>query len=68
MCGRTSDKFLFLATHRIASYFHFFLLQCHGITLSPVQAERAQALAADQILSHKVSFQVVDALNQPFQM
>ncbi|KAI3517135.1 hypothetical protein L1887_16343 [Cichorium endivia] len=40
--------------------------ECHGITLSPVQAERAQALAADQGLSDKVSFQVADALNQPF--
>lgn len=28
--------------------------ECHGITLSPVQAERAQALAADQGLADKV--------------
>ncbi|CAA2985200.1 tocopherol O-methyltransferase, chloroplastic-like isoform X2 [Olea europaea var. sylvestris] len=38
-----------------------------GITLSPVQAQRAQALAAAQGLDDKVSFQVADALNQPFQ-
>nr|XP_016489188.1 PREDICTED: tocopherol O-methyltransferase, chloroplastic-like isoform X1 [Nicotiana tabacum]XP_016489195.1 PREDICTED: tocopherol O-methyltransferase, chloroplastic-like isoform X2 [Nicotiana tabacum] len=37
-----------------------------GITLSPVQAERAQALAAAQGLGDKASFQVADALNQPF--
>ncbi|KAJ3680734.1 hypothetical protein LUZ60_017012 [Juncus effusus] len=40
--------------------------QCNGITLSPVQAQRAQALATTQGLSDKVSFQVADALNQPF--
>ncbi|KAJ0538141.1 putative tocopherol C-methyltransferase [Helianthus annuus] len=40
--------------------------ECHGITLSPVQAERANALAAAQGLADKVSFQVADALNQPF--
>ncbi|KAL8484151.1 hypothetical protein ACS0TY_026739 [Phlomoides rotata] len=39
---------------------------CHGITLSPVQAQRAQELAAAQGLDDKVSFQVADALNQPF--
>ncbi|WJX16153.1 Tocopherol O-methyltransferase, chloroplastic [Trifolium repens] len=39
---------------------------CVGITLSPVQAERANALAAAQGLSDKVSFQVADALEQPF--
>nr|GLL19874.1 gamma-tocopherol methyltransferase [Ipomoea trifida] len=37
-----------------------------GITLSPNQAKRAQALAAAQGLGEKVSFQVADALNQPF--
>ncbi|KAJ8555184.1 hypothetical protein K7X08_012680 [Anisodus acutangulus] len=37
-----------------------------GITLSPVQAQRAQALADAQGLGDKVSFQVADALNQPF--
>ncbi|TKY67903.1 tocopherol O-methyltransferase [Spatholobus suberectus] len=37
-----------------------------GITLSPVQAERANALAAAQGLADKVSFQVADALEQPF--
>ncbi|KAI3713638.1 hypothetical protein L1987_72221 [Smallanthus sonchifolius] len=41
--------------------------ECHGITLSPVQAERDQAQAAAQRLADKVSFQVVDALDQPFQ-
>ncbi|GAU17665.1 hypothetical protein TSUD_07260 [Trifolium subterraneum] len=39
---------------------------CVGITLSPVQAERANALAASQGLADKVSFQVADALEQPF--
>ncbi|KAM2685802.1 hypothetical protein EV2_008765 [Malus domestica] len=37
-----------------------------GITLSPVQAERANALAAAQGLANQASFQVADALNQPF--
>ncbi|XP_076891000.1 gamma-tocopherol methyltransferase, chloroplastic-like [Bidens hawaiensis] len=40
--------------------------QCYGITLSPVQVERAQALAAAQGLANKVSFQVADAMKQPF--
>ncbi|XP_060207694.1 gamma-tocopherol methyltransferase, chloroplastic [Lycium barbarum] len=40
--------------------------QAKGITLSPVQAQRAQALADAQGLGDKVSFQVADALNQPF--
>ncbi|KAK6140216.1 hypothetical protein DH2020_026014 [Rehmannia glutinosa] len=40
--------------------------KCQGITLSPVQARRAQELAAAQGLDDKVSFQVADALNQPF--
>uniref|UniRef100_I1P3E4 Methyltransferase type 11 domain-containing protein n=1 Tax=Oryza glaberrima TaxID=4538 RepID=I1P3E4_ORYGL len=40
--------------------------QCYGITLSPVQAKRGNALAAEQGLSDKVSFQVGDALEQPF--
>ncbi|CAI9097130.1 OLC1v1033471C1 [Oldenlandia corymbosa var. corymbosa] len=40
--------------------------QCIGITLSPIQAQRAQSLAAAQGLQDKVSFQVADALNQPF--
>ncbi|XP_058103825.1 probable tocopherol O-methyltransferase, chloroplastic [Magnolia sinica] len=39
---------------------------CQGITLSPVQARRAQALAVAQGLGDKVSFQVADALEQPF--
>ena len=40
---------------------------CQGITLSPVQAQRANALAAVEGLSDKVSFQVADALDQPFE-
>ncbi|GAV83051.1 Methyltransf_23 domain-containing protein [Cephalotus follicularis] len=40
--------------------------KCQGITLSPVQAQRANALAAAQGLADKVSFQVADALEQPF--
>ncbi|CAN6851289.1 unnamed protein product [Brassica oleracea] len=36
--------------------------ECIGITLSPVQAKRANDLATAQSLSHKVSFQVADAL------
>lgn len=39
---------------------------CHGITLSHVQAEKAQALAAAEGLADKVFFQVADALEQPF--
>ncbi|XP_057779118.1 probable tocopherol O-methyltransferase, chloroplastic [Salvia miltiorrhiza] len=39
---------------------------CQGITLSPVQAHRAQQLADAQGLKGKVSFEVADALNQPF--
>uniref|UniRef100_A0A0D6QZ18 Methyltransferase type 11 domain-containing protein n=1 Tax=Araucaria cunninghamii TaxID=56994 RepID=A0A0D6QZ18_ARACU len=37
-----------------------------GITLSPLQAARANALTAAASLSNKVEFQVADALNQPF--
>ncbi|KAL3698310.1 hypothetical protein R1sor_012386 [Riccia sorocarpa] len=37
-----------------------------GITLSPIQAQRATALTAEQGLSNSVNFQVADALNQPF--
>nr|GME03562.1 gamma-tocopherol methyltransferase [Ipomoea batatas] len=40
--------------------------RCEGITLSPKQVKRAQALAAAQGLGEKVCFQVADALNQPF--
>eukprot|EP00262_Sarcandra_glabra_P008272 TRINITY_DN215_c0_g1_i1.p1 TRINITY_DN215_c0_g1~~TRINITY_DN215_c0_g1_i1.p1 ORF type:complete len:305 (-),score=42.44 TRINITY_DN215_c0_g1_i1:398-1312(-) len=40
--------------------------KCKGITLSPVQAQRAQALADAVGLGDKVSFQVADALEQPF--
>ncbi|KAF5450606.1 hypothetical protein F2P56_030940 [Juglans regia] len=41
--------------------------KCQGITLSPVQAQRANSLAAAQGLADKqVSFQVADALDQPF--
>ncbi|XP_048226198.1 probable tocopherol O-methyltransferase, chloroplastic [Ricinus communis] len=40
--------------------------KCQGITLSPVQAQRANALAAAEGLADKVSFQVGDALEQPF--
>ncbi|KDO48014.1 hypothetical protein CISIN_1g016921mg [Citrus sinensis] len=40
--------------------------KCQGITLSPVQAQRANALAAARGLADKVSFQVGDALQQPF--
>ncbi|CAO2831657.1 unnamed protein product [Amaranthus hypochondriacus] len=40
---------------------------CQGITLSPKQAERAQALAkAEGLGQDKVNFQVADALEQPF--
>ncbi|KAF6146231.1 hypothetical protein GIB67_011703 [Kingdonia uniflora] len=39
---------------------------CQGITLSPIQAQRAQALANAQGLGDKVLFQVADALQQPF--
>lgn len=40
--------------------------KCQGITLSRIQAQRANALAAAQGLADKVSFQVGDALQQPF--
>jgi tocopherol O-methyltransferase len=40
--------------------------KCLGITLSPYQVQRANELTADQGLSDKVSFQVGNALNQPF--
>ncbi|XP_020589748.1 probable tocopherol O-methyltransferase, chloroplastic [Phalaenopsis equestris] len=40
--------------------------QVQGITLSPVQAKRAQDLAMAEDLADKVSFQVADALEQPF--
>jgi tocopherol O-methyltransferase len=40
--------------------------ECKGITLSPVQAKTAQSLAAAQGLGDKVSFEVADALAQPF--
>ncbi|XVE90386.1 hypothetical protein DITRI_Ditri20bG0073500 [Diplodiscus trichospermus] len=40
--------------------------KCQGITLSPVQAGRANALAKAEGLADKVSFQVADALKQPF--
>ncbi|XP_078438165.1 gamma-tocopherol methyltransferase [Wolffia australiana] len=39
---------------------------CRGITLSPVQAARAQAISDAEGLADKVSFQVADALDQPF--
>jgi len=37
-----------------------------GITLSPYQAERGNELAKEQGVSDKASFQVADALDQPF--
>ncbi|CAL1352350.1 unnamed protein product [Linum trigynum] len=40
--------------------------KCQGITLSPVQAQRANALAAAQGLADQAFFQVGDALDQPF--
>ncbi|XVE62333.1 hypothetical protein DITRI_Ditri06bG0109600 [Diplodiscus trichospermus] len=40
--------------------------KCQGITLSPVQAGRANVLAKAEGLADKVSFQVADALKQPF--
>ncbi|KMZ74939.1 Tocopherol O-methyltransferase [Zostera marina] len=40
--------------------------KCQGITLSPVQAERAQSISKENGLSERVSFQVGDALDQPF--
>ncbi|EOY10208.1 hypothetical protein QUC31_010138 [Theobroma cacao] len=40
--------------------------KCRGITLSPVQAGRANVLAEAEGLADRVSFQVADALKQPF--
>ncbi|XVF30549.1 hypothetical protein REPUB_Repub16aG0067500 [Reevesia pubescens] len=39
---------------------------CQGITLSPVEAGRANACTQAEGLADKVSFQVADALKQPF--
>ncbi|KAJ0014065.1 hypothetical protein Pint_20922 [Pistacia integerrima] len=41
-------------------------LNCKGITLSPIQAQRGNELAAAQGLADRVFFQVADALDQPF--
>ncbi|RRT80097.1 hypothetical protein B296_00020685 [Ensete ventricosum] len=43
-----------------------FEAQCEGITLSPVQAQRAHNLAVVEGLADRVTFQVADALEQPF--
>ncbi|RWR89652.1 putative tocopherol O-methyltransferase, chloroplastic isoform X1 [Cinnamomum micranthum f. kanehirae] len=41
--------------------------KCHGITLSPVQAQRGNDIAVAEGLADKqVSFEVADALEQPF--
>jgi tocopherol O-methyltransferase len=40
--------------------------EAKGITLSPYQAARGNELAKEQGLSDKASFQVADALDQPF--
>ncbi|XP_031483942.1 probable tocopherol O-methyltransferase, chloroplastic [Nymphaea colorata] len=40
--------------------------KCQGITLSPIQAARANELSISQGLDNLVSFQVADALDQPF--
>ncbi|XWS58698.1 hypothetical protein CRYUN_Cryun08bG0056900 [Craigia yunnanensis] len=40
--------------------------KCQGITLSPVQAGRANVLAKAEGLADNVYFQVADALKQPF--
>ncbi|KAL3534546.1 hypothetical protein ACH5RR_003007 [Cinchona calisaya] len=40
--------------------------QCKGITLSPLEVERASIITAAQGLQSKVYFEVADALNQPF--
>ncbi|CAK7333713.1 unnamed protein product [Dovyalis caffra] len=40
--------------------------KCIGINLSPIQIQRANAIAAAEGLADKVSFQVADALEQPF--
>ncbi|OMO96728.1 Methyltransferase type 11 [Corchorus olitorius] len=40
--------------------------KCQGITLSPVQAGRANVLAQAEGLADRASFQVADALKQPF--
>ncbi|CAN6461363.1 unnamed protein product [Victoria cruziana] len=40
--------------------------KCQGITLSPIQAQRANELSISQSLGNLVSFQVADALDQPF--
>lgn len=40
--------------------------QCKGITVSPFEAERARLLTAAKGLESQVSFEVADALDQPF--
>ncbi|KAJ0970918.1 hypothetical protein J5N97_018877 [Dioscorea zingiberensis] len=40
--------------------------ECHGINISSVQIQRAQALVISEGLADKVFFQVGDALEQPF--
>ncbi|MEN9236742.1 MAG: methyltransferase domain-containing protein [Thermostichus sp. DG_1_6_bins_120] len=44
-----------------------FRAQVTGITLSPIQAKRAQERAAAAELSSQVQFQVADALSMPFE-
>lgn len=43
-----------------------FSASARGVTLSPVQVERASALTAEAGLAERVSFQVADALELPF--
>lgn len=40
--------------------------RAEGITLSPVQADRANSISQSQGLGGKVNYQVADALHQPF--
>ncbi|DBA79597.1 TPA: hypothetical protein ACH3X1_008283 [Trebouxia sp. C0004] len=40
--------------------------RAEGITLSPVQADRANSISQSQGLGEKVNYQVADALHQPF--
>lgn len=51
------------STLYLANKFH---AQATGITLSPVQAQRAKQRARDLAMGDRAQFQVADALNMPF--
>jgi tocopherol O-methyltransferase len=50
----------------LAQKYHAELVQVTGITLSPVQAERARQRAIENEVSDRTQFQVADAMAMPF--